>query len=247
MIKLTPNFFNKYGDIFRIISGVIALVLMIMGLYIGLVISPADYQQGEMVRVMYVHVPSAWMALGIYSFMAFCSFIYIVWRNQIFDLIAKKAAPIGAIFAFITLVTGSIWGKPIWGTWWVWDARLTSMLILFFFYIGHILLTKALENEIGINDGPAILSIMGFINVPIVKFSVEYWASLHQKASVFRLGGPTIHPQMLLPLMIMFGGCIMLFIFLLIMNVQTELMKRKLLRSKNFLATKQVKNPGYKK
>ncbi len=199
--------------------------------------SPADYQQGEMVRIMYIHVPSAWMALGIYSFMAISSVIYLVWRNTLYAIAAINAAPIGAVFAFITLVTGSLWGKPIWGTWWVWDARLTSMLILFLFYVGYILLSSALRNNFNQYDFPAVLAIVGLINVPIVKFSVEYWTSLHQKASIIRLGGPSIHPEMLWPLLIMFCGCIFFFMHLVLIRYQSTINEKKYLRYKANLYT----------
>lgn len=231
---ISLKFFKKDLEWLSLPTGLLAAILLVTGLSMGLN-GPADYQQGDMVKIMYVHVPSAWMALGIYSFMAICSFIFVVWRNQLFDLLANKAAPIGATFAFITLVTGSLWGKPIWGTWWVWDARLTSMLILFFFYLGYMILSSSLQNELNKSDAPAVLSIIGFINVPIVKFSVEYWTSLHQKSSVFRLDGPTIHTDMLLPLLLVFIGCICLFINILILKVRTELYRKKYLRRKLIL------------
>lgn len=207
----------------------IMILFLSLGVYYGFFISPADYQQGEYVRIMYVHVPSAWLALAIYSLMAFSSFVYLVWNNQIFDLIAKSAAPIGTLFCFITLVSGSFWGKPIWGAWWVWDARLTSMLILFFFYIGYIVLSKLSQDHKG-NKSPASLVILGAINVPIVKFSVNLWHSLHQPASVFKLGGPSIHSSMLTPLMLMFAAFILYFLVNLLLNLNNRLLAHKVIR-----------------
>ena len=205
------------------------LILLAAGGYYGFYASPADYQQGEYVRIMYVHVPSAWLALAVYAFMALVSFIYLVWHNPIFDLMAKSAAPIGALFCFITLVTGSLWGKPIWGAWWVWDARLTSMLILFFFYLGYLILVNLTQDQSN-NKAPAALAILGCINVPIVKFSVNLWNSLHQPASVFKLGGPSIHSSMLIPLMLMFLAFCFYFKANLLISLKKKLIQQKNLR-----------------
>lgn len=207
----------------------IMLIFLGLGLYYGFYASPADYQQGEYVRIMYVHVPSAWLALAIYALMGITSFIYLVWHNPIFDLIAKSAAPIGALFCFITLFTGSFWGKPIWGTWWVWDARLTSMLILFFFYLGFLSLSD-LSKDHDNNKSPAALAILGCINIPIVKFSVNLWNSLHQPASVFKLGGPSIHSSMLTPLMLMFVGFSLYFLANIMISLNIKLLNYKITR-----------------
>lgn len=207
----------------------IMLVLLLIGGYYSFYQSPEDYQQGEYVRIMYVHVPSAWLALAIYSLMAVSSLFYLVWHNQIFDLIAKSSAPIGALFCLITLVTGSFWGKPVWGTWWVWDARLTSMLILFFFYLGYLILVNLTE-DYSHNKAASCLAIFGFINVPIVKFSVNLWNSLHQPASVFKIGGPSIHSSMLLPLMIMFAAFSLYFIANLLINLKVRILSYKIYR-----------------
>jgi len=209
----------------------IMLLLLALGSYYGFYASPADYQQGEYVRIMYIHVPSAWLALAIYALMAVASFIYLVWHNPMLDLIAKSAAPIGALFCFITLVTGSLWGKPIWGTWWVWDARLTSMLILFFFYIGYLVLVNLTKDQLN-NKAPAALAILGCINVPIVKFSVNLWNSLHQPASVFKIGGPSIHSSMLIPLMLMFAGLCFYFKANLLISLKRKLIEQKVMRIK---------------
>ena len=225
---LTPNYLTEFTASYLKYLIVMMLILLTCGGYYGFYASPADYQQGEYVRIMYVHVPSAWLALAIYTFMAVNSFIYLVWHNPVCDLISKSAAPIGALFCFITLVTGSLWGKPIWGTWWVWDARLTSMLILLFFYFGYLILSHLTEQA---NDkAPAALAVIGFINIPIVKFSVNLWNSLHQPASVFKLGGPSIHSSMLTPLMLMFAAFCLYFIINLLISLQKKLIIQKLNR-----------------
>ncbi len=190
--------------------------------------SPNDYQQSNAVKIMYVHVPAAWMALLIYTLMAAFNLSGFIWKNPFFYLIAKSIAPIGCVFTFITLITGSLWGKPIWGSWWVWDARLTSVLILFFLYLGYIILLSSFDDK---NKGEriaAIISIVGFINVPIIKFSVEYWNSLHQPASIMRSGGVSIHPTMLQPLLLMFGVYFSYFVFLSLLRVRSEILIKKL-------------------
>ncbi|MSP88689.1 MAG: heme ABC transporter permease [Alphaproteobacteria bacterium] len=198
------------------------------GLYLGLLRSPADYQQGETVRIMYVHVPAAWMALFVYANMALASAVALIWRHPLADIAAKNAAPIGAGFTFVALVTGSLWGQPMWGTWWVWDARLTSVLILFFLYLGHIALVNAFDDvERGARAG-AILALVGSVNLPIIKFSVDWWNTLHQPASVLRLDGPTIHSAMLTPLFLMAIAFTLLFVALLLINMRAEIVERKI-------------------
>jgi heme exporter protein C len=203
-------------------------ILLAVGLYFALFDSPADYQQGETVRIMYVHVPSAWMALFIYSCIAAASAVALIWRHPLADLVAQSASPIGAAFTFIALVSGSLWGKPMWGTWWVWDARLTSMLILFFLYLGHIALARAFDDPVRGARAAAILALVGFVNVPIIKFSVDWWNTLHQPASIMRLGGPSIDPAMLLPLLLMALGFTAFFVVLLLVRVKAELLAAKL-------------------
>jgi heme exporter protein C len=213
---LTPNIFLRFYKVLLILFISIFATSFIFGLYQALVVSPIDYQQGELVRIMYVHVPSAWLSMGIYTFMAICSFANLIWKNRLAYILAASAAPIGASFALITLVTGSIWGYPTWGTWWVWDARLTSMLILFLFYICYIVI---FNSDIRKAENPcSIISLIGFINIPIVKFSVDIWASLHQGASVLTLTGPKIHVSMLKPLFLMFLSFSSLFGILLILR-----------------------------
>ncbi len=224
--------FSKTEKYVRYTSGFFFVVFLLSGMYF-VFDSPADYQQGEFVRIMYVHVPSAWMALGIYVFMGICSIAYVIWRNNFLDLLANQSALIGAIFAAITLVTGALWGKPVWGAWWVWDARLTSMLILFFFYLGYIALLNAVREEGGKQDAPAILAIIGLVNIPIIKFSVNMWNTLHQPAGIIKLGGPAIHSSMMLPLVLMFFACAAFFIFTLVFRVNTEIMRKKILRIKH--------------
>jgi heme exporter protein C len=223
----TPKFFSKLEKILIPILSIIFPVTLITGLYYALISSPPDYQQGEMVRVMYVHVPAAWMSLAVYSFMALCSFSSLVWKTRMPYILAVAAAPIGASFALITLVTGSIWGKPIWGTWWVWDARLTSMLVLFLLYISYIVVVNSSSNILRAEKPASVIALIGFINIPIVKFSVDIWYSLHQPASVFKAGGPSIHGSMLLPLMIMFASFVIYFMLTLIMRTRTILNKLK--------------------
>jgi heme exporter protein C len=192
--------------------------------------SPPDYQQGYFVKIMYVHVPSAWMSLGIYSLIGIFSFCFLIWKNPILDLIARKAALPGVTFSFITLTTGSLWGKPIWGTWWVWDARLTSMLILFFFYISYIALCTSIKDDIIKSRAPAVLAIIGLINIPIVKFSVNIWTTLHQPSSFIRSQGIAIDSSILTPLIAMFITCSLFFILLMIIRVQTDIIQKKILR-----------------
>jgi len=198
------------------------------GLYMALVTTPPDYQQGETVRIMFVHVPAAWMALMVYTAMALASASAAIFRHPLADMAAKAAAPIGAMFCFLALVTGSLWGKPMWGAWWVWDARLTSMFVLFLLYLGYMAVWQAIEDPHRAALIARIVAIAGFINVPIVKFSVDWWNSLHQGASVFRMGGPTIDPRMLWPLLIMAVAYMLLFGGLLLIAMRSEITARKI-------------------
>jgi heme exporter protein C len=204
------------------------LLLLASGLTWGLFFAPPDYQQGESVRIIYVHVPAAWMALFVYSCIAAASASALIWRHPLGDLVARAASPLGAGFTFIALVTGSLWGKPMWGAWWVWDARLTSMLILFFLYLGHMALANAFDDVSRGNRAAAILALVGFVNVPIIKFSVDWWNTLHQPASVFRMGGPTIDPSILWPLLLMALGFTSFFFTLLLLRVRSEFLAAKL-------------------
>lgn len=193
------------------------------GLYMSLFASPADYQQGETVRIMYIHVPAAWLALFGYSCMAGASAMALIFRHPLADVAAKSAAPIGAAFTFLALVTGALWGKPMWGTWWVWDARLTSVLVLFFLYLGYMALNSAFDDPQRGSKASAILAMVGFVNVPIIKFSVDWWNTLHQPASIVRMDGPTIHPDMLWPLFLMIGAFTTYFLWVLLLRMRREL------------------------
>lgn len=206
----------------------ITVLLFAVGLYYGLVLAPQDYQQGETVRIMFVHVPAAWMALACYSVMAIASAVGIIWRHPLADVAAKTAAPIGACFTFLALVTGSLWGKPMWGTWWVWDARLTSVFVLFLLYLGYIAIWQAIEEPARAARLAAIVALVGFVNVPIIKYSVEWWNSLHQPASVLRADGPAIHSSILTPLLIMAVAYTMLFLTLHLVAMRTEIMRRRI-------------------
>lgn len=209
-------------------SGGLAVAALGAGLYLSLFASPADYQQGESVRIMYVHVPAAWMALFVYTIIAAASAASLIWRHPLADLVARASAPVGAGFTFLALATGSLWGKPMWGTWWVWDARLTSVLVLFFLYLGHIALSNAFDDQSRGNRAAAILALVGFINVPIIKFSVDWWSTLHQPASVIRLDGPTLHSSMLWPLLVMALGFKLYYVSLLLLRVKSELLAARL-------------------
>lgn len=190
--------------------------------------SPNDYQQSNAVKIMYIHVPSAWMALLIYTLMAIFNLSGFIWKNPFFYLIAKSIAVIGCVFTFLTLVTGSLWGKPIWGAWWVFDARLTSVLILFFLYLGYLILLDSFDDKSKGERIAAIISIVGFINVPIIKFSVDYFNSLHQPASIMRTGGLAIHAAMLKPLLLMFFTYFSYFVFVSLIFVKSEILSKKL-------------------
>jgi len=222
-----PARFNRLADrLLPWLAGACALALA-PGLFLALAVSPADYQQGEAVRIMYVHVPAAWMALAVYSFIAASSAVGLVWKHPLAHLAAQAAAPIGAGFTFLCLATGSLWGKPMWGTWWVWDARLTSVLVLFFLYLGFMALSAAFEEPARGERAAAILAIAGFVNVPIVKFSVEWWNTLHQPASVVRIAGPAIHPAMLWPLLLMAAGFTLYFGAILLLRMKALLLARR--------------------
>lgn len=189
--------------------------------------APEDYQQGITVRIMYIHVPFAWLAMMCYSVMAMSALGTLVWRHPLADVSLKAAAPIGAAFTLLALATGSIWGKPMWGTWWVWDARLTSVFVLFLMYLGIIALTRALDNPGKSARAAAVITLVGFVNIPIIKFSVDWWNTLHQPASVLRLDGPTIHASMLWPLLTCALGFSLLFFTLHFMAMRTEIWRRR--------------------
>ncbi|MGU9952285.1 MAG: heme ABC transporter permease [Gammaproteobacteria bacterium WSBS_2016_MAG_OTU1] len=198
----SPPGFYKFSDKVRPFLWGAFVVLAAAGLYGGLVLAPADHQQGEGYRIIFVHVPAAWMSLFIYTSMAFMGAVSLVWRGKIAALCARQSAVLGASFTLITLATGSFWGKPMWGTWWAWDARLTSELILLFLYLGYIALTSSMPRRIADQAG-ALLLIVGVINIPVIHFSVEWWNTLHQPATITKLGAPSMHISMLRPLLFM--------------------------------------------
>jgi heme exporter protein C len=203
------------------------IIVITIGLIEALIISPKDYIQSDSVRIMYVHVPSAWISVGIFSLISILSFGTLFFKNKTFPLIAKSLAPSGLVFNVIALVTGSIWGKPTWGTWWAWDARITSMLILALFYLMYILAWRIYEDKNQVNKITSLIAIIGLINVPIIKFSVDWWSTLHQPASVNLLSETTIHPSMLIPLIIMTAAFALFSLLIFLMKYNTELIKIK--------------------
>ena len=206
---------------------VITISLFAVGLFLGLTQAPADYQQGETVRIMYVHVPAAWSALMVYSVMALASIVGIIFRHPLADIAAKAAAPIGMAFCFLALATGSLWGKPMWGAWWVWDARLTSELILLFLYLGVISLYGAIEDRRSAARAVAILALVGVVNIPIIHYSVEWWNTLHQGPTVTKFDAPSIDVRMLVPLLIMALAFKLFYIVNMLMRARCELLSRE--------------------
>ncbi|MGE0603737.1 MAG: heme ABC transporter permease [Xanthobacteraceae bacterium] len=221
-----PNRFQRLARWMIPLFAALTVGLLATGLYLGFQ-APAERDQGITARIMFVHVPSAWLALGIYTMMAIAALGTLVWRHPLADVAQKAAAPIGAAFALVCLVTGSVWGRPTWGTYWEWDGRLTSMLVLFLLYLGIMALWRAFDEPLQAAKAVAILTLVGFINIPIVKFSVDWWSTLHQPASVFRLGGPTMHSSYLSPLLICALGFSFLFAAMLTAAMRNELLRRR--------------------
>ena len=210
------------------ILSILTVLVLLIGLYMAFFVSPPDYQQGETVRIMYIHVPAAWLAMLCYAVMAVVALGTLVWRHPLADVAGKSAAPIGAGFTLIALVTGSLWGRPTWGAWWVWDARLTSVLILFLIYLGLMAVWRAVDDPNRAARAAAILTLVGTVNLPVIHYSVAWWNTLHQGASVFRLGGPAIDPAMLRPLIVMALGAALLFVVLLLAAMRNEIHRRRL-------------------
>ena len=197
------------------------------GLYLVWFTTPDDYQQGATVKIMFIHVPNAWLAMGVWTVMSIASIGTLVWRHPLADVAAKSAAPLGAAFTFLALVTGSLWGRPMWGTYWVWDARLTSVLVLLLMYLGVIALWRTVDDPSRAGRAAAILTLVGAVNLPIIKFSVDWWNTLHQPASVLRLAGPAIHPSILTPLLLMALAFLLLFLTLHLAAMRNEILRRR--------------------
>ena len=220
----------------KVISRLLILLVLVMliGLMYSLFISPPDYIQGDSVRIMYVHVPSSFIALGFFGFIGIASICNLIFKIKFMSLLAKSLAPIGCVFSLISIVTGSFWGKPTWGVWWVWDARLTSMTILLLFYIAYILSWKFINSYEKANKISSIIGIIGLFNLPIIKYSVDWWSTLHQSSSITLTSSPTIHYTMLIPLIIMFFVMIIYSLIVFLMRYKTEVMKFKLGKKKNY-------------
>ncbi len=222
----SPHFY-ALADKFIPWLTVLFLLLLIPGLYGGLVMAPADYQQGDSYRIIYIHVPAAWMSLFIYVLMAVMGGIALIWHMKLAEVMLISSAPIGAGFTFIALVTGSLWGKPMWGTWWVWDARLTSELILLFLYLGVSSLYGAIEDKRSAARAVSILALVGVVNIPIIHYSVEWWNTLHQGPTVSKMDKPSIHISMLIPLLLMAGAFKVYYAIAVLQTAKLELLKRE--------------------
>ena len=228
-----PSRFQKLARIIWPICALLSIILFGFGLHAAWVTSPPDYQQGETVRIMYIHVPAAWWALALYTVMAFAALTAFVWKHTVADLFCTAAAPIGAVLCAVCLITGSLWGKPMWGTWWVWDARLTSMLVLFFLYIGFMVLRKAFDDEARGEKASQLLLVIGLINIPIIKFSVDWWNTLHQGATVFKKGGSSLDPSMMPALFLMAGGTFFMCASLILLRILAAIAQKKLQNNQN--------------
>ena len=207
---------------------IVMILIVLVGLVYALIISPPDYIQGDSVRIMYVHVPSSFIALGCFGFIGIASILNLIFRIKFVSLMAKSLAPVGCIFSLISIVTGSLWGKPTWGIWWVWDARLTSMAILLLFYLAYIFTWKFVNNYEKANKISSVIGIVGLFNLPVIKYSVDWWSTLHQPSSISLTSAPTIHYTMLIPLIIMFLGMVIYSFIIFLMKYKTELMRLKL-------------------
>jgi len=225
ILSLNKNFFT--------VLIVIMISVIIVGLINALITSPPDAVQGNSVRIMYVHVPSSFIAISCFGFIGIASIATLIFKVKIFPLMAKSIAPVGSVFCLISIVTGSLWGKPTWGIFWVWDARLTSMLILLIFYLAYIAIWKFIENYEKANKTASIVAIIGSLNLPVIKYSVDWWNTLHQPSSITLTSAPTIHYTMLVPLIIMLVGMIIYSLVIFLMKYKTEIIKFKIDRKKN--------------
>ncbi len=223
----SPKYFYRLSG--RLIPwfGWFCLAFMVTGLYYGLIEAPPDYQQKDSYRIMFVHVPAAWMSMFIYMVMAVSGAIGLIWRIKLADVIAASSAPIGASFTFLALATGALWGKPMWGAWWVWDARLTSELILLFLYLGVIALNSAIEDKRTASRASAILALVGVVNIPIIHYSVEWWNTLHQGATITKMSAPSIHISMLIPLLLMAVAFKLYYATVVLMRARCEVLERE--------------------
>jgi len=231
--NLFPNKILSINNKIVTYSGIVMFLVIVVGLIFALFVSPPDYIQGDAVRIMYVHVPSSLISLGCFGFIGVMSICSLIFKIKIFPFIARSLAPIGFLFTLISIVTGSLWGKPTWGTWWVWDARLTSMLILLVFYLAYISIWKLVSDFEKANKISSVIGIMGSFNLPIIKYSVDWWSTLHQSSSITFTSAPTIHYSMLIPLAIMFTGMVLYTLVVFIIKYKTEIMRFKLDRKKN--------------
>jgi heme exporter protein C len=221
-----PSRFVALGD--RVLPWLVGATVLAFAFGIGeTYFAPDDYQQGATVKIMFIHVPAAWLGMLAWGVMSLAALGTLVWRHPLADVAAKAAAPIGAAFTLMCLVTGSLWGRPMWGTYWVWDARLTSVLVLFLMYLGVIALWRTVEDPARAARVAAVLTLVGAINIPIIKFSVDWWNTLHQPASVLRLGGSTIHPTILVPLLVMIAAFTLLFLTLHLAAMRNEILRRR--------------------
>lgn len=220
----SPEYFYRFSVNWSARFAWGCLVLSFIGMYLGLFVAPPDYQMGDSYRLIYIHVPSAWMSMFIYVVMAFASATSLIWRMKIGFVVARASAPIGAAFTFCALLTGSLWGKPTWGTYWIWDARLTSELILLFLYLGYIALTNAIEDRRASAQAGGILSLVGVINIPIIHYSVVWWNTLHQGSTVSQFGKPTMDTSMLIPLLIMFVAANLYFVAVMLNRAKVILL-----------------------
>ena len=207
--------------------GAATVLLLAAGLYGGLVAAPADYQQGDSYRIIFIHVPSAWMSLFVYIIVAGAGAVGLIWHIKLADVVAAASAPLGASFTFLALVTGSLWGKPMWGTYWVWDARLTSELVLLFLYFGIMGLHAAIEDKRTASRAAAVLALVGVVNIPIIHFSVQWWSTLHQGPTITKLDAPSIHPSMLVPLLVMALALKLYYLTVLLMRARSEVLERE--------------------
>ena len=224
---LSPsNIFYWIGKLISFINSIF-FILLLVALSFALIFSPPDYIQGDSVRIMYVHVPSAWLGLASFTCIALLSIANFIFKTKNLIIITKSIAPLGLMFTCLAIVTGSLWGQPTWGTWWAWDARLTSMVILAFFYIGYIVSHKIIFNEGRANKISSIIVIIGLINIPIIKFSVDWWNTLHQPASIKLTGTSTIHSSMLMPLFLMFFVLLLYCALIFLMKYKTEIIRMK--------------------